>query len=47
MYEYVKYMQYLEYAYCIITEQSTYRGVGEIVGVYLPSQLERPPQLCL
>jgi hypothetical protein len=27
--------------------QSTYRGRGEIGGVYMPSQLEFTPQLCL
>jgi hypothetical protein len=27
-------------------QQSTYRGRVEIGGVYLPSQLERSPQLC-
>jgi hypothetical protein len=26
--------------------QSTYRGRGEIGGVFLPSQLERTPLLC-
>jgi hypothetical protein len=30
----------------LLGPQSTYRGRVEIVGVYLPSQLERTPQLC-
>ncbi len=30
-----------------ITDCCTYRGRGEIGGVYLPAQLERTPQLCL
>jgi hypothetical protein len=29
-----------------VETQSTYRGRVEIGGVYLPSQLERTPQLC-
>ncbi len=35
-----------KFTYSLIPTQSTYRGRVEMGGMYLPSQLERIPQLC-